>query len=63
MALVARAFLGAAATPLLSPLLKALEFGEMTSDRSLTTSNVRGFSRWKSSSKYTLGMVDNGGGP
>ena len=33
------------------------------SDLSLTTSNVRGFSRWKSSSKYTVGIVDSGGGP
>ena len=63
IALVARAFRGAAALPLSAPFPSSALAGRITSDRSLTMSNVRGFSRWNSSSKYTVGMVDSGGGP
>lgn len=61
MAFVARAFLGPIAVPL--EFLRssgAPGAGRITSERSLTMSNVRGFSRWKSSSKYTFGMVERG---
>ena len=48
IAFVARAFLGAQAFP---KLAFSIEVGGVTSDRSLTTSKVLGFSRWKFSSK------------
>lgn len=64
IAFVASAFRGTVAVPSLEVFSESgMSFGGTTSDRSLTTSNVRGFSRWKSSSKYTLGIVDSGVGP
>src|SRR6478735_5964386 len=63
IALVARAFLGVAALPLSELCPSSALAGRITSDRSLTMSKVRGFSRWNSSSKYTVGIVDRGGGP
>lgn len=51
IAFVARAFRGAGVLPL-DPLVSGvLGIGRTTSESSLTTSNVRGFSKWKFSSK------------
>src|SRR4051794_14582081 len=63
MAFVASALRGAAAWPLEANFSSLPGTGRTTSERSLTMSKVRGFSRRKSSSKYTVGIVESGGGP
>src|ERR1700742_436650 len=63
IAFVARAFLGVTGAPFAEPFMafdSSLWGVRITSERSVTTSNIRGFSRWKDSSKYTFGIEDNG---
>jgi hypothetical protein len=60
IAFVARTFLGSVAFSLLA--FPVVGFGGTMADRSLMIWNVLKFSRWNSSSKYILGIIDSDGG-